>query len=171
MRGRKPLPTDAKRLAGNPGGRPLNEDEPQHPTSADLLIPPPELHGDTKAIDYWNDIVPRLATARQVTDVDRAALIVLCLTWSQYVEASDFMQQRDEKGQRRSLIKTPNGLYQINPYVKLMRASLSELVRLWGELGLTPSSRSRVKSSDSLPPLDGDDFSEFDAEDHDAARH
>jgi phage terminase small subunit len=45
-----------------------------------------------------------------------------------------------------------------NPYLGVATKALSACARLWPELGLTPSSRSRVKA----PAAADDPFTEFD---------
>jgi phage terminase small subunit len=45
-----------------------------------------------------------------------------------------------------------------NPYLAIATKALAGCTRLWPELGLTPSSRSRVQ----VPVGDDDPFSEFD---------
>ena len=46
MRGRKPKPTEAKKLAGNPGKRPLNQDEPKLPAAS--IEAPTHLDGEAR---------------------------------------------------------------------------------------------------------------------------
>ena len=48
----------------------------------------------------------------------------------------------------------------VNPWISIQTKALQALLKLWPELGLTPSSRSRVKTD--AVPIDGDAFSEFD---------
>jgi len=47
-----------------------------------------------------------------------------------------------------------------NPYLSIATRALAGCNKLWPELGLTPSSRSRVKADGAGP--DGDAFSMFD---------
>ena len=56
MAGRKPKPTKLKLLAGNPGGRPLPENEPQ----PDPAIPDPPDWMEGEALAEWR----RIAGAR-----------------------------------------------------------------------------------------------------------
>jgi P27 family predicted phage terminase small subunit len=153
VRGRKPLPSWRKRLEGNPGKRPLNKQEPQPP---DLIweTPPPEVAADLNAAAEWRRLVPMLRKGRQVSDADRAALMALCLEWAKYLEATDKVRVAG------LVVKTPTGYPMQNPYLSIARQALAACNRLWPELGLTPSSRSRVKTTaeDVL-----DVFTEFDA--------
>jgi len=156
MRGRKPKPTTQKLRDGNPGKRPVNRHEPQPPTSeADTFDqPPPELAGHLIAIAEWTRLAPMLRKCRQITDADRSALIAVCLEWARYLEAT---RQVAALG---LMVKSPNGYPIMNPYLPIMTRALGACTRLWPELGLTPSSRSRVSTDGPGPG--GDVFSEFD---------
>src|SRR4029453_14136846 len=86
MKGRKPLPTEYKRLTGNPGRRPLNNREP-NPAQLSSLDIPEELGRDAIAIAEWQRLAPMLHTCKQVTEADKTSLICLCWEWSRYLKA------------------------------------------------------------------------------------
>jgi P27 family predicted phage terminase small subunit len=149
MRGRKPKPTAQRLREGNPGGRPINRQEPALPPETFDAVPP-ELAGVPRAIAEWQHLAPVLRQRRAVTTADRSALIALCLEWSRYLDAS---------AQATPLvISTKSGYPMPNPYLSVASKALAACARLWPELGLTPSSRSRVRID--TPP--GDEFAEFD---------
>lgn len=153
MRGPKPKSTEQRRLDGNPGRRPLNEEEPQHdPIVVDTL--PEALTTDAAAAAEWHRLAPLLRAARQITEADRAALIALCLEWARYLAA---LREVQLKG---TVIAAPSGYPMLNPYLSVANKALAACNKLWPELGLTPSSRVRVKADG--PPPGGDNFSEFD---------
>jgi len=155
MRGRKPKPSARRRLEGNPGRRPFNADEPAPPEPAHAFdSPPPELAEFAAASAEWRRLAPMLRIARQITEADRAALIALCLEWDRYLDA---MKQIKRLG---LVVKAPSGYPIPNPYLSIATRALAGCNHLWPELGLTPSSRSRVKTEG--PPPGGDAFSEFD---------
>lgn len=140
MRGRKPEPTESRRLRGNPGKRAMNEQEPNHPTVADAFDEPPaELRDDQAASDEWRRLAPRLRMSRTVTDVDRGALLSVCQQWSTYLEARSKVTSL--------VITTKSGHPMPNPYLGVANKALGLCVKLWAELGCTPSSRSRVKTA------------------------
>jgi P27 family predicted phage terminase small subunit len=143
MRGRKPTPTDLRVLRGNPGHRPLNVDEPQLPTvQADVFDTPPiELAGDTAASAEWSRLAPMLRTARQVTEAERGSLIALVQQWSRYLDANS------KAAAAGMVIKSPSGYPMANPYLGIANRALAHCMKLWAELGLTPSSRSRVSAT------------------------
>lgn len=156
MRGRKPKSSARRELEGNPGKRRLNEEEPQPPApdASTFDVAPPELDGHATAIAEWQRLAPMLRRARQVTDADRGALVALCLEWDRYIEAT-------KKTLLLGLVvKAPSGYPMTNPYLSIATKALAGCAKLWPELGLTPSSRARVKTDGPGPG--GDAFSEFD---------
>lgn len=153
MRGRKPLPSWRRRLEGNPGKRAWNPTEPTPPTTDQMLAPPPELSLQPTALAEWLRLAPLLARARQVTDADRGALLALCLEWGRYLDATERVRTSG------LVVQTPNGYPIPNPYLSIATKALAGCTKLWPELGLTPSSRSRVHASG--PPAD-DPFADFD---------
>lgn len=152
--GRKAKPTAQRALEGNPGHRPLNEREPTPPPLTESFDTPPAIVGnEPAAAAEWLRLAPMLRRCRQVTEADRAALIACCLEWAHYEKAI---------GQRVPEIVTARSGYAMpNPWIAIANKALAALVKLWAELGLTPSSRSRVQVDGPGPG--GDAFSEFDA--------
>jgi P27 family predicted phage terminase small subunit len=157
MRGRKPKPTAARRLEGNPGKRPLNEAEPTPPPlgTDPAWLAPVELADHPGALAEWQRLAPMLAQCRQITEADRAALLALCLEWARYLVATQKVQSLG------LVVKSPSGYPMTNPYLSIASRALASCNKLWPELGLTPSSRSRVRTDGPGPA--GDAFSEFDA--------
>jgi P27 family predicted phage terminase small subunit len=163
MRGRKPQPTRRRELDGNPGKRALNPNEPTPDAPSDAFdVPPPELEGQTRAADEWRRLAPILRRSRQVTEVDRAALIALCVEWGRYLDAQVKLLKTG------MVVTTASGYPLPNPYLAIANKALQGCTRLWAELGMTPSSRSRVQ----LPPDASDPFAEFDVpQTEDVRRH
>jgi P27 family predicted phage terminase small subunit len=86
-----------------------------------------------------------------VTEADRSALVALCLEWGRYLEATI-----------RSgglVVTTRKGQPMISPWYRVATRALAACLKLWPELGLTPSSRSRVTAA---PAPGADPFAEFD---------
>ena len=155
-RGPKPRPSARRRLEGNPSRRPLNTREPALPPAV-IDVPPHELAGDAIATAEWLRLTPLLKRARAITDGDRASLVALCQQWSRYLLA---LANITDKGM---VIRSPSGYPMPNPYIGISNKALGNCVKLWAELGLTPSARSRVtttplgRSPDAIDP-----FAEFD---------
>lgn len=140
MAGRKPIPTALKILRGNPGRRPLPKDEPQIPAG----IPEAPKHLTGKAKKEWHRIVPELHKAGLLTKVDGTALAAYCDCFAQWAEAS---RQLKKTG---LLVKGSLGEPVINPLWKISNAAMERMKQFLVEFGMTPSSRSRVKSA-SIP--------------------
>ena len=139
-RGRRPKPTRLKEVTGNPGKRALNHDEPELPEPrVEFDEPPLELEGDKVAAAEWRRLAPMLRKARVVTEGDRASLIAACTEWSRYLTANEGAKKAGP------VVATPAGYPMQNPHIAIAGKALAMCVKLWGELGLTPSSRSRVK--------------------------
>lgn len=116
MRGRKPVPTELRLLRGNPGHRPINQLEPK--PSKGVGSRPAWLALEAKR--EWTRIVPELERIGVLTTVDRGAVAAYCQLWAEFVAATAEGDWRKMK--------------QAAPLVKAAAA----------ELGITPSSRSRV---------------------------
>jgi P27 family predicted phage terminase small subunit len=152
MRGRKPTPSAQRRLAGNPGRRPLNEDEPKVPAAAIDKVPR-SLRGDKLAETEWRRLAPLMRRVGLLTEVDRSALVALCQQWSRY-------QHAHRTAIKRMIVQARSGYSMPNPYIGIANKALLHCTRLWVELGLTPSARSRVTKVPMEPPADA--FAEFD---------
>lgn len=101
-------------------------------------VPPASISADERALREWNRLAPALTRGRVVTDADRAALIAVCQQWSIYEQAIERIQADG------LTVKSPNG-YQIpSPFLPIANKALVNCVKLWTELGCTPSSRTRV---------------------------
>lgn len=128
--GRPPKPTSLKILEGNPGKRPLNENEPQ----PKIGIPPlPGWLNDPRAIEVWNDLGPKLKKIGLITEIDGYLFGMLCQSFVMFVEYSaKLLNDRDfnidDKRKCSSIV---------NENFKAMRI-LSSL------FGLSPSDRSRL---------------------------
>lgn len=149
MRGRKPKPTRLKLLTGNPGRRPLNEREPQLPVPHPVAEPPPAIADDPRACEEWRRLAPMLITSRTVTDADYGALLSLCHQWSIYLQAKERVTTL--------VVTTKTGHPMPNPYLSVSNKALANCIKLWAELGCTPSSRSRVTAASAKAEADPQD--------------
>ena len=134
MRGPPPQPTVLKLLKGNPGKRPLNEDEPQ-PDALTTFEPPASL--SKAAADHWKIIAPLLASNRLLTELDTDALGMYC-------EAKAVWTDAQAKYSKAPIIKAPSGYPMISPYHSVASRAFDQMSKLLTEFGLTPSSRTRI---------------------------
>lgn len=137
--GRRPQPTALKLLRGNPGKRPINDKEPQIvPVTEAFDAIPAEIAGDLVAASEWARLAPILRNARIVTEAERSVLLALCQQWSRYLEA------QAKVASLGMVVKGANGQPLTNPYLTVADKALNHCCRLWVELGLTPSVRSKM---------------------------
>lgn len=143
--GRPPKPTHLKVLEGNPGKRPLNQNEPKPKP----LAPKCPSWLDREAKREWKRVAPELERLGLLTVVDGAALAAYCQAYARWVKAEKILQ---EKG---LTFETPNGYEQQRPEVSIANKSMQIIRAFCAEFGLTPSARARMTLPDED---DGDDF-------------
>jgi len=148
MAGRKPKPTELKKLDGNPGKRPLAKGEP----APAMKKPTCPAHLVGEARKEWNRMVKLLLALRLLTEIDRAALAGYCQAWARWIEAEEKIRTDG------MTIETDKGNLIQSPYVGIANQSMKQMRAFLIEFGMTPSSRSRV----SVPTADaGDPYEQF----------
>lgn len=138
MKGRKPKPTALKLLAGNPGKRPLPENEPQPAAPIGPRAPYAPRFLDEEGQKEWRRIVTCLIDAGLYTEVDRAALAMYCTAWSRWLAA----ERKIDEGEAVHI--TDKNYHHQSPWVSIANQRWSQLKAIMAEFGMTPSSRSRV---------------------------
>jgi P27 family predicted phage terminase small subunit len=138
IRGRKPKPTKLKRLAGNPGKRPLNQHEARIPP--EIPTCPSHLLGEARK--EWNRMSAELYKAGLLTLVDRAALAGYCQGWARWVKAEKQLTKRGE------VVLGVNGTLKVNPWHTVAKNAKEEMRKFLIEFGMSPASRSRVQAAE-----------------------
>jgi len=147
--GPAPLPTRIKEIFGNPGKRPLNENEPQ-PDTLDDFSPPEHIANDELAVRKWNEAVRVLYDMQVMTVADRETLARYCVVWSHWMQSREKCRQFGREIMHYEV--DPNrtdGRLRIKwaqpaPWAVDEKAARKDLLQLEREFGLTPSSRSQV---------------------------
>ena len=152
---RRPKPTILKELAGNPGGRPLNEHEPQPPKG----VPEMPKGMGVAAKRMWRKWTRQLIEVGVMTTVDGTALEQACVSAALaekfYREAlespmvNEFAGMNEESGEIYYKRK-------VNPAALGYIAASKNVKAYLIEFGLTPASRSKLKiekepDSDEMP--------------------
>ena len=145
MAGRPPKPTALKVVAGNPGKRALNHQEPD-PDYLDDLTAPEWLGKVPGAVAVWDELAAPLRQAKLLSRVDVTALAQLSVSIAQYRLAAI------KTGE--SLIKTKVVLdaddkpvecgEHINPWMLVQSMSFKQANTLMQQFGKTPAARTRV---------------------------
>lgn len=136
MRGRKPKPTIMKLIAGNPGKRPLNENEPMPESSKDAPTAPKYLC--KVAAGHWDTMAKQLHPLGLLTNADMDALARYCDLYARWLEAQSQLKDHG------LLIKAQNGFPIQSPYIAISNKCTELMNRIGIEFGLTPSSRGRI---------------------------
>ena len=113
-KGRPPKPTAVKKLEGNPGKRPLNENEPKPSGKAPSC--PTWLEPDAKK--EWDRLSAVLEAMGLLTSVDMAAFAGYCQAYARWKEAEEFITKHG------SIIKTNSGYIQQVPQVSIAHVNL-----------------------------------------------
>ena len=135
--GPPPTPTNLKALLGNPGKRRLNNREPD----PEPAIPSCPSFLNKEARREWRRVSKLLFANGLMTQLDRAALAGYCDAYARAAEASRQLQKYG------LIVKSPNGYPMQSPYLAILNTALQEMRAFCTEFGMTPSSRSRVKTT------------------------
>lgn len=140
MRGRKPQSTASKEASGafakNPQRR--NRDEPQ--ATRGMPKKPAHVVDDEVASEQWDELCKTLDDMGIVTMADRSLLALYCSTYSQW------HQLQTEVAENGCYVVNDKGNLSQSPQAIQVHRYADRLLRMMAELGLTPSSRSRIKA-------------------------
>jgi P27 family predicted phage terminase small subunit len=139
-RGRPAEPTALKVLMGNPGNRPINQDEPKPKP----LMPykPKMLKGE--ALKEWKRITKKLYDIGLLTEIDGAALAAYCQCYKRWVETEELLDKLgyDTNGKFNGFMyKLPSGYYQQLPQVSIAQTYAKLMSVYLAKFGLSPADR------------------------------
>lgn len=141
--GTKPVPTALKIIRGNPGRRPLTQNEFK-PVSGPPKCP---RHVTGEARKEWDRLSKEFAAVGLLTGVDRGMLAMMCTAWGDHVEAREAMAQAKEQLGTGMFVKSPNDYPMQSPWMAVSNKSLEIYHKLAVEFGMSPSSRTRVQTA------------------------
>lgn len=133
--GRKPKPTARKALAGNPGKRALNKNEPDFGLVTNILAPD-WLAGHAR--DLWEHLAPLLCKQHIVQATDIQNLEVYCAAYGQFRAAED------ELARNGVVVTGAQGGPVKNPAATAKNEAVKQMATYGAMLGLDPSSRQRL---------------------------
>jgi P27 family predicted phage terminase small subunit len=134
--GRPPKPTALKELAGNPGKRPLNHNEPKPQV---IAIECPEwITGEGRK--EYERLATLLVTLRVLTEADAAGLAAYVYEYDAWVRAERLIRKEG------SVLTGEKGGKYMNPRVGIANMHFKNMLKLMMEFGLTPASRSRIEA-------------------------
>lgn len=130
----KHKPTKLKVLEGNPGHRPLPENELQPPTE---LVEPPS-HLDEYALEEWDRVTPGLEAMGVLYALDIQILAAYCDSFSMWKKANDKINELGIE------ITTDSGYLTQSPYIGIANKAKIDMLKFASEFGLSPSVRARL---------------------------
>ncbi|MZR14236.1 phage terminase small subunit P27 family [Maritimibacter sp. DP07] len=144
-RGRKPKPSNLKVVAGTERADRRNESEPKPEVSR----PKPPVHLSKPAKAEWNRVVDQLFNLGIMSDLDVAALAAYCAAYGRWVDAERALARMAEEDPdtRGIMITTVSGNAIQNPLVGAANKAMADMVRFAAEFGMTPSARTRIRTS------------------------
>ena len=135
--GPRPTPTKKRKLTGNPGRRPLPQNEPMPNQTTRLPTAPAHLTDTGKK--EWRRVGKLLHNLGLLTEIDLTALAGYCSTYAQWVGAQEQIKKHGV------LIKAQSGFPMQSPYLTISNKAMSEMRKWLVEFGMTPSSRTRIQ--------------------------
>ncbi len=135
MRGRKPTPSHLKLLAGNPGRRPMNPNEPKPM----VKIPPCPRRLTGEARREFRRASKLFAGIGILTEADIPMFELYCEAWGRCCE---MRKKVEEIG---PVVEVDHKL-KYNPYVLLAEKAFKDFRLMANEFGASPSARSRVSA-------------------------
>ena len=148
MKGRKPKPTNLKRLQGTYRPDRANSTEPQFEVPSRMPNVPRYL--DEHAAEVWRDLGGGLLRAGLLTVVDKYALAMFCVPAGRYIHGNLMI----EKTGGPVLTSDAGNLYQ-NPWLHVVNKAFDQMRQMLSEFGLSPAERARlhVAVADGEPSL------------------
>lgn len=138
-RGPKTKPTILKILAGNPGKRPLPENEPH--AKPGLPRCPNGMSAEGKRV--WRALGKQLADCGIVTQTDGPAFELLVAAYLEWHEAAKKVAATGPIWLEQGQGKIPKFAY--SPYWVQSQRAQKQLLAILREFGMTPSARTGVK--------------------------
>ncbi len=140
QKGRPPKPTELKLLTGNPGKRPLPENEPKPKPITGSVAPPVFLN--EHASEMWKRLFPILKNINLLTEADLESFTMLCQSYGIWVDCEVKLNdirtaEYTNKGGNENEIE--------HPLSKVGQKAFTQYKSLCTEFGLTPASRSRIQ--------------------------
>lgn len=133
--GRKPKPTEIKKLAGNPGHRPLPSNEPQYDEASDRA---PTGMSD-EARKYWHALARQVIGSGVLRTVDVPAFVLMAEHYALAMRAAKDIEERDSL-----TVLDENGNERKVPHLQVFRDNAAAYRMFAAEFGMTPASRPKV---------------------------
>jgi P27 family predicted phage terminase small subunit len=136
MRGRKKTPANLVLLRNNPGKRQVNKDEPK----LELGAPEPPAFLNEIEKRWWSYHAPELANKGILAKLDIGIFASYCSALADLEIASEQLLKPSDYTQ-----DTLTGGFKKSPWVMIRKEAREQIKALGAELGLSATSRARIK--------------------------
>ena len=144
--GRPSIPAQAKVISGN-----FRKDRDSHGPVVELKTPDCPVWLPKSAKKYWKDIAPKLESVGLIGIVDSAAFVAHCDSMGKFEEVTRKLKLIDDM-----LDETPQGFMVQSALFTIRNKLWDQVMKSSAEFGLTPASRSKVKSPEQMElPMGG----------------
>lgn len=133
--GRKPKPTELKKLEGNPGHRPLPSNEPRYDEAGDRA--PTGMSNEGRK--YWHAIARQVIESGVLRTVDVPAFVLMAEHYGLAMRAVKAIEDRE-----RLTVIDENGNERKVPLLQVFRDNAAAYRAFASEFGMTPASRPKV---------------------------
>ncbi len=175
------MSTSLRLATGNAGHKPLAALLDDFKPDIEIPDSPAWLWAEAKK--EWKRITPELEKYGLVSQIDRAALVLYCQAWAEYVWAKNMLSRKMQEAEEAAalarklhdqkcaagaidapfvwhggdgfMLPTPNGSFAYSPYWVAARRAGDEVSKYLASFGMSPSARTRVMQSDQYPYLPG----------------
>lgn len=142
MAGRRPKPTGIRLVEGNKGKRGYNQNEPQYKVR---LSTPPEIL-DEVGMKEWNRVGKLLTAFKVLTEGDMAVFAAYCFSYQEWIRLCKIIREKELSA---LVQKSPNGMMMESAISTAASKYYKQMLKAAVELGLTPSSRSRINADNT----------------------
>ena len=140
---------DWARRSSWPGDSPRPDRRRKNEPTPEPGIPsPPDLLAG-EALKEWNRVTGELHKVGILSHLDLAVLSTYCQAWARWLDSEKNLAGTGP------VVKAPSGYPMLNPWLTISNKALQQVQRLAGELGLTPSARTRIDVDPSAGKPDG----------------
>lgn len=161
MKGPRPLPIAIHRMNGNPSKKNLGKMEAETP-KARVSVPTPPATLDAVAKKEWKRITGELLKMGIIAQCDEEILETYCVEYSIKRSVMMIIKNRHLIPDIADKDEREDAEHELKRALAVFRKVETVMFRLYGELGLSPSARSRIRVIDSsaLAPQESK-FSKF----------
>lgn len=150
-KGRKPTPTEMKKQIGTARADRILENEWKPEGITNIPTPSAGSNFDEISKEVWYRHLYALTEANVITSVDIEQFEIYVLNLQRHRKMEEKINEEGE------IIFNDKGVPMINPAVRVLNMAADKVIRLAGEFGLTPSSRTRIGTTGKVKNGGGDD--------------